>query len=1565
MTITTTATSTGGYNTPKQQKLNPFSIAKDKIKLNFNLPPKRTKNAKPKTGSTETTSIGSSSNGTAAVPLSYDYNINNDFNFNFIDKNEKKVYKYDDDESYGQVLEMLQKHKTESRWRDIILKKTNKSEQELLDIQEKELRALSAECTIEESQQTEVDVSVLDRLFPNKLAKQLNPSKDDLYFQLKNVDFLNGKPIDSEIIPNPHKHITQDRTINRCFGRTAEGDSVTVHSHNLLQHFVALVPDDDVKQLNGYYVDTFKANLEKQLSYSKSVYSYRRKFVIDLLRSEQKKEQFQQAWNDHHDNEDDDQADSTNLDVMILDETRKQKNGIIDDNDDDDAVDDDPLKEKEEEGGGGGGADGEVDEYAEIMNEAYDPLLEEQQNLSMQDDSEEKAKEWEFSMDLINERIKETKWQPIISHIEIVEGRSFLNYSKSKKKFLKIYLTLPQFLRDASDILHTKGHEFYSFSQKKNVHRTYSIFDTKIAFDHRFRLDTNISGTSWIRIPAGCYTTRKPPPSPISIDPRYISQEPAKSRTDIEIDVSWEKIIALSHTDLQWTKIAPFRLLSYDIEVKGRKGFFPQSAIDGITQIGCQVYIEGVSTNVNPSVLSVIFTLNTCLQIEGAQVIVCKTERELLRKFSQFCIDIDFDGIFGYNNNNFDNVYVDDRCKLLKVPLWKKIGRIIDQDVYIKNTKFESKQAGRRSVSRMYISGRFVFDMLTVMLGHQKKFRSYTLNAISKEVLNDQKDDIHFSLISVYQDLTSWTRQRLCTYCLKDALLPVLLLLKLKLLIDLIEMSRETGVLLDTLLYNGKQIQVFSKITMKLKGTDFFVENYKAPEKEPGAKDEKYEGATVIEPIRGYYTVPIATLDFASLYPSIMIAHNLCYSTIIMNPTVQNLAQHGLTMEDVEINEVGGEKCAFVKATTCEGILPEVLRELLKAREVAKKMLKQSIKDKDDQMESILECRQKSIKVVANSVYGFTGAVCGIFPCLRISSSVTLFGRDAIQHTKDRIEAHFTIANGYRANARVLYGDTDSVMIDFGVETVEEAIRLAKEAEVLVSNDFPAPMKIVFEKVFLPFLLVQKKQYAGLLWETHHEPKEMCSKGIKHIRRDACIMACGIQGVLIDKLINIIFTTKEEFKETMIKRKQEAIDYTMYVIYKLENNLIPLSDLIISKALSKDPDDPTYNQSTAQVQISKRITQRDPSMAPKASHRVEWIQVQQPKNVKKYMSAETPEQVLEKNIPIDVDYYKYNQLLQPVSVVLTPLIGPENVKKIFEGGSKHNTVNKRQKGMKLLTFGNGQDISMFAKEEKYCKNPDCGFPLSMDEKSLNTQDIILCSQCLPNAEMLMRRFNAELLSASEEIEKQMGTCYTCKNGDLEKISLCNLLSCPTQTYRKRAVDDFVHCTNEIIDIEDLIQNKDKYIQKGMDMAKNKQNNTNITRQLLNISVEVKKPFKETTTTKKKNNTTKKKKRAFSDLLSSDDAAASQQNKKKKQRASKSVIEKKKKVNNTKKRKISQLLSSSSSSPDDNDEPTNNNNCKIAKISHENDDDGQSSFSNGLLLESASRVESFFSQLNDE
>ena len=144
---------------------------------------------------------------------------------------------------------------------------------------------------------------------------------------------------------------------------------------------------------------------------------------------------------------------------------------------------------------------------------------------------------------------------------------------------------------------------------------------------------------------------------------------------------------------------------------------------------------------------------------------------------------------------------------------------------------------------------------------------------------------------------------------------------------------------------------------------------------------EDYEGATVIEPVRGYYSNPIATLDFSSLYPSIMMAHNLCYTTLL-NPRDKDKLSEDLYIRTPSVNY-------FVKASVRKGLLPEILEALLAARKKAK----QDMAVETDPLRcKVLDGRQLALKISANSVYGFTGAQVGKLPCLEISQVIRVVG---------------------------------------------------------------------------------------------------------------------------------------------------------------------------------------------------------------------------------------------------------------------------------------------------------------------------------------------------------------------------------------------------------------------------------------------------------------------------------------------------------------------------------------------------------------------------------------------
>lgn len=162
---------------------------------------------------------------------------------------------------------------------------------------------------------------------------------------------------------------------------------------------------------------------------------------------------------------------------------------------------------------------------------------------------------------------------------------------------------------------------------------------------------------------------------------------------------------------------------------------------------------------------------------------------------------------------------------------------------------------------------------------------------------------VHYSIIGDLYNGNNDDRRRLGIYCLKDAYLPQRLLDRLMCLVNYIEMARVTGVPFSFLLSRGQQVKVrhanfehdfslvislqkvISQLFRAALPKNIVIPAYKTA----GSSEQTYTGATVIEPIKGFYEVPIATLDFASLYPSIMQAHNLCYSTLVSKATIERL----------------------------------------------------------------------------------------------------------------------------------------------------------------------------------------------------------------------------------------------------------------------------------------------------------------------------------------------------------------------------------------------------------------------------------------------------------------------------------------------------------------------------------------------------------------------------------------------------------------------------------------------------------------------------------------------------
>lgn len=374
------------------------------------------------------------------------------------------------------------------------------------------------------------------------------------------------------------------------------------------------------------------------------------------------------------------------------------------------------------------------------------------------------------------------------------------------------------------------------------------------------------------------------------------------------------------------------------------------------------------------------------------------------------------------------------------------------------------------------------------------------------------------------------------------------------------------------------------------------------------------------------------------------------------------------------------------------------------------------------------------------SVYGFTGAQVGQLPCLQISSSVTGYGRDMIFATKSAVEEEYTVANGYAHDAVVIYGDTDSVMVKFGTDSVAEAMRLGSEAAVRVSKKFVSPIKLEFEKVYFPYLLMNKKRYAGLYWTKPDKHDKMDTKGIETVRRDNCALVSNV----VTECLNYILIEKSV---------DLAIHYCQNMIADLLCNRLDLSLLVISKSLGKSADATDYANKQAHVELAERMRKRDPRSAPVVGDRVAYVITRGAKDAKAYEKAEDPIYVLEHDVPIDVQYYLQNQLQMPLQRIFEPIMGEGKAKTLFTGD------HTRKIKISTPTVGG---IASFAVKSRTCIG--C-------RSILSPQQHVVCAHCAPKQGQLYMKQVDKVREHETLFTRVWAECQRCQ-GSLHQEVLC-------------------------------------------------------------------------------------------------------------------------------------------------------------------------------------------------
>ena len=444
-------------------------------------------------------------------------------------------------------------------------------------------------------------------------------------------------------------------------------------------------------------------------------------------------------------------------------------------------------------------------------------------------------------------------------------------------------------------------------------------------------------------------------------------------------------------------ELAPLRIASLDIECYSESGSFPSAfeKSDVCFQVAVTTKIAG-----QPFARKILCVKKTnCPDSESFD-----SERAMLERFAEYITELDPDIITGWNIFGFDLEYLYTRSVMCQCSndsfVW---GRLRDTPVELVTKNLTSSALGSNTLKLVPMIGRYVFDMFQDVK-REHKLESYSLNNVSRHFLGDTKLDMPVKeIFSRFADGDPDLLGEVAEYCLKDTDLPHRISERLCLIPNLLEMAKATWVPLSYLSERGQQIKVFSQVCRKARELGFMVPTIKLDPKAP--QDDQYQGATVLDAQTGAYYTPITALDFASLYPSIMRAHNLCYSTYVdpKMPQYRNLP--GVTYE------------TFGPHTFAQGVpslLPVILNELAAFRKKAKKDMAAA---EGTPLEAVYNGRQLAYKISMNSVYGFTGASKGMLPLLAIASTVTFRGRQMIEETKNYVEEHFP-------GAKVRYGDS-------------------------------------------------------------------------------------------------------------------------------------------------------------------------------------------------------------------------------------------------------------------------------------------------------------------------------------------------------------------------------------------------------------------------------------------------------------------------------------------------------------------------------------------------------------
>lgn len=790
-------------------------------------------------------------------------------------------------------------------------------------------------------------------------------------------------------------------------------------------------------------------------------------------------------------------------------------------------------------------------------------------------------------------------------------------------------------------------------------------------------------------------------------------------------------------------------IMSLEIHVNTRGKLVPNPEVDAIECIfWCiqsddqELEVNGINEGTHVGILALTEDggfAHKIAQQYGVEVDEENSELDLINRIVDIVRHHDPDILTGYEVHGGSWGYIIERARFkYDYNLCDEFSRMLSQS----HGRFgkENDRWGFNHTSTIRVTGRHMINIWRAMRG-ELNLLQYTMENVVFHLLHRRIP--HYT----YHDLTMWYRggrpkdlSKVLDYYISRVQLDLEILEQNELIPRTSEQARLLGVDFFSVFSRGSQFKVESLMFRIAKPENFVLPS--PSRKQVGQQNALECLPLVMEPQSDFYTSPLLVLDFQSLYPSVMIAYNYCYSTFLgrvvswrgqnkMGFTDYQRDQRLLELLKDQIN-IAPNGIMYAKPGIRKSLLAKMLGEILETRVMVKSGMKI---DRDDKtLQRLLNNRQLALKLIANVTYGYTSAsFSGRMPCSEIADSIVQTGRETLE------KAIALIHSVERWGAEVVYGDTDSLFVYLKGRTKDEAFDIGTEIAKTITDMNPRPVKLKFEKVYFPCVLLAKKRYVGFKYENRSQKEpDFDAKGIETVRRDGTPAEQKVE----EKALKILFRTAD---------LSQVKEYFQRQCTKIMKGKVSIQDFCFAKEVKLG----TYSEKGLPppgALISTKRMLEDPRAEPQYGERVPYVVISGAPGARLIDRCVAPEVLLHNEYnELDAEYYISKNLIPPLERIFN-LVGA-NVRQWYDEMPKYQRIRRIEAGL----LATGKDVAISKKTlESYMKSSSC----LVCRKTLDEVEPI-CHDCLQHASVSLFALRAKLNKAENKAMRLEDVCRSC------------------------------------------------------------------------------------------------------------------------------------------------------------------------------------------------------------